>query len=105
MKNLVLGIAFAVGLAGCDTVEDMRDILDTQEQMRGMIREDLGVLPLVGFNTRDGMLIDVSIALSASDVADRNVSELVRIARKAVRGSFEDEPHAIYIQIVTDLGE
>lgn len=101
MKTVIFGIIAAVLLTSCETVEDMREILDTQEQLRGMVQEEIGVQPLVGFNTNDGVLIDVSFALSGGDVADRNVSELVAAARKAVAGSFKDKPRAIYIQIVT----
>ena len=103
MKLLKLGIVVAILLTGCDTVEDMRDILDTEEQLRGMVKEEIGIEALVGFNTRGGVLIDVTFALSAKDVADRNVSELVSAARKAVAGSFTEKPRAIYIQLVTAL--
>lgn len=101
MKTLILSTVAALLLAGCDTVEDMREILDAQEQMRGMINEELGVLPLVGFNAEQGVLIDVSIAFNADSVADRSVSELMRAARHAVAGSFGEKPRAIYIQLVT----
>ena len=101
MKTILFSLLAAALLAGCETVEDMREILDTQEQLRGMVEEEIGLTPLVGFNTNDGVLIDVSFALSADEVADRNVSELVHAARKAVAGTFEDKPRAIYIQLVT----
>ena len=101
MKSILLSLVAAALLAGCETVEDMREILDTQEQLRGLVEEEIGISPLVGFNTNDGVLIDVSFALSAEDVADRNVSELVHAARKAVTSTFEDKPRAIYIQLVT----
>ena len=101
MKSLILTIVAAFLLAGCDTVDDMRDILDAQEQMRGMINQELGVVPLVGFNAEKGVLIDVSIAFNADSVADRSVSELMRAARNAVAGSFGEKPRTIYIQLVT----
>lgn len=102
MKTLIFAVAVAMTLSACDSVEDMREILDTQEQMRGMIEEEIGTLPLVSFNTRQGVLVDVSIGFEASEVADRSVSELVYVARKAVAGSFDQKPQAIYIQLVTD---
>ena len=101
MKIILLGLALGIVLVGCDTVEDMRDMLDTQEQLRGIIKEEIGVEPLVGFNMNNGVLIDVSITLNADDVADKSVSELVRIARSAVKRSFESKPRAIYIQMAT----
>lgn len=101
MKRILLGLVLAFVLAGCDTVEDLRDMLDTQEQLRAIIKEELGVESLVGFNLNNGVLIDVSITLNANDVADRSVSELTRIARSAVKKSFESKPRAIYIQIAT----
>ena len=101
MKIILLGLALGIVLVGCDTVEDMRDMLDTQEQLRGIIKEEIGVEPLVGFNMNNGVLIDVSITLNADDVANRSVSELVRIARSAVKRSFESKPRAIYIQMAT----
>jgi hypothetical protein len=101
MRIILLGLILGIGLVGCDTVEDMRDMIDTQEQLRGIIKEDIGVESLVGFNINNGVLINVTITLNADDVADRSVSELVRIARSAVKRSFESKPRAIYIQMAT----
>jgi len=101
VRIILLGFVLAIALAGCDTVENMRDMLDTQEQLRAMIKEEIGVESLVGFNINNGVLIDVSITLNANDVADRSVSELARIARFAVKKSFESKPKAIYILIAT----
>ena len=101
MRIILLGLVLAIALAGCDTVEDMRDMLDTQEQLRAIIEEEIGVESLVGFNINNGVLIDVTITLNANDIADRSVSELVRIARSAVKKSFESKPRAIYIQMAT----
>jgi len=101
MRIILLGLVLAIALVGCDTVEDMRDMLDTQEQLRAIIEEEIGVESLVGFNINNDVLIDVTITLNANDVADRSVSELVRIARSAVKRSFESKPRAIYIQMAT----
>lgn len=101
MRIILLGLVLAIVLVGCDTVEDMRDMLDTQEQLRAIIEEEIGVESLVGFNINNGVLIDVTITLNANDVADRSVSELIRIARSAVGRSFESKPRAIYIQMAT----
>ena len=101
MKTIMAGIAMAIMVASCDTVEGMRDMKDTQDQLTGMIQEDIGVDALIGFNMNHGVLIDVSIGFSASDVNDRSVSELVRAARTAVNASFAELPRVIYIQIAT----
>jgi hypothetical protein len=101
MRIILLGLVLAIVLAGCETVEGRRDMLDIEEQLRGLIKEEIGVEPLVGFNINNGVLIDVTITLNANDVADRSVSELVRIARSAVKRSFESKPRAIYIQMAT----
>lgn len=101
MRIILLGLVLVNALVGCDTVEDMRDMLDTQEQLRAIIQEDIGVESMVGFNINNSVLIDVTITLNANDVADRSVVELVRIARSAVKRSFESKPRAIYIQIAT----
>jgi hypothetical protein len=101
VKRILLGFVLAIALAGCDTVENMRDMLDTQEQLRAIVKEEIGVESLVGFNINNGVLIDVSITLNADDVADRSVSELARIARSAIKKSFESKPRAIYILIAT----
>lgn len=100
MKTIILALVAAALLASCDTVEDMREILDAQEQMRGMVEEEIGILPLVGFTTDQGVLIEVSVAFNARDVADRSVSELVHAARNAVAGSFDQQPQVIYLQLV-----
>ena len=105
MKTILLTFIAAILLTSCDTVEGTRDILDAQEQLRGMVEEEIGVLPLVGFNTKKGVLVDVSFAFGAHDVADRSVSELVDAARRAVAGSFEQKPKVIYLQLVTQPKE
>jgi hypothetical protein len=101
VRIILSGFVLAIALAGCDTVENMRDMLDTQEQLRAIVKEEIGVESLVGFNINNGVLIDVSITLNADDVADRSVSELARIARSAIKKSFESKPRAIYILIAT----
>ena len=101
MKTILTGLAFVIAVAGCDTVEGMRDMKDTQEQLKEIIKEEIGVESFVGININNGILIDVSIILNAQDVADRSVSELERVARTAVKRSFESKPRVIYIQIAT----
>jgi hypothetical protein len=101
VRIILLGFVLAIALAGCETVENRREMLDTQVQLRAMIKEELGVESLVGFNMNNGVLIDVSITLNADDVADRSVSELTRIAKSVISKSFESKPRAIYIQIAT----
>ena len=100
-NKILLGLIVAVALGACETVEDMRDMRDTQEQLKGLIKERIGVESFVKINIKNGTLIDVSITLNADDVADRTISELKRAARYAVKQSFESKPRAIYIQIAT----
>ena len=92
---------FAIVCVSCDSVEDMRDMRDTQEQLKGLIKESIGVEPLVGFNIKGSILVDVSISLNADEVADKTVSELKRVVRSAVKQTFDSKPRAIYIQIAT----
>ena len=97
MKTILTGLALVLLLSACDAVEGMRDMKDTQIQLKGLIGEEIGVEPLVGFNLDGGVLIDVSVGFSASEVRDRSVSELVRAVRSAVAASFKNKPLAIYI--------
>jgi hypothetical protein len=103
VKNYLVGliVIFGFTLAGCDTVEGMRDMKDTQVQLKAIIKEEIGVESIVGFNLNDGVLIDVTIVVNAKDVANRSVSELERAAQSAVKQSFESKPREIYIQIAT----
>jgi hypothetical protein len=94
-------LVLALTLVGCDAVEGMRDMKDSQQTLKGMIREDLGVQSLVGFSLDNGVLVDVSFSFSASEVADLSVSELVRATRSAVDAAFKTKPQAIYIQLAT----
>ncbi len=104
MRISWLGLVLTMVIAGCDTVESMRDTIDTQEQLKGLIMEQIGVESLVRFNISNGTLIDVSFTLNAQDVANRSVHELERIVRSAVKKSFDSKPRAIYIQIATTAG-
>ena len=101
VQKLILGLIIAGALVACETVEDMRDMRDTQEQLKALIKESIGVEPQVGFNISNGTLIDVSIALNADEVADRTIAELKRAARSAVKKTFDSKPRAIYIQLAT----
>lgn len=101
MKSVLAGLACALLLVACDTVEGMREMKDAESEMKGLIREAIGVDTLVGFSIDNGVLIDVSVSFSASEVQDRSVAELVRATRSAVQSSFATAPRAIYIQIAT----
>lgn len=101
MKTILIGLTIAIAVAGCDTVEGMRDMKDTQDQLKAIIKEEIGIESFVGINIENGVLIDVSIVLNAKDVADKSVPELERIAQVAVKRSFESKPRVIYIQIAT----
>lgn len=101
VNKTLLGLVLAITLAGCDTVEDMRDMMDARYQLEGIIKEELGIESRVGFNMNNGVLIDVSISLNAKDAAGKCVPELEKIAQSAVEKSFDSKPRAIYIQIVT----
>ena len=101
LKNLLMGLVISSILSGCDTVEGMRDIKDTQDQLNGIIMQELGVESLVGFNMTGTVLTDVTVVLNAKDVAYKSVPELERIVQSAVKRSFEKEPRAIYIQLAT----
>lgn len=101
MKTILATLVFAIALAGCNAVEGMRDMKDTEVQLTELIKEEIGVESIVAFTINDGVLIDVSISLSGKEVADRSVSELTRAAQAAVQKSFEDKPRVIYIEIVT----
>ena len=61
------GLVFAtsIAIAGCDSVEGMRDMKDAQGQLKGIVKEELGVDSLVGFNIDKDVLIDVSFAFNA----------------------------------------
>lgn len=103
MKIYLVGliVIFGLALAGCDTVDGMRDMKDTQVQLKAIIKEEIGVESIVGFSINDGVVIDVTIVVNAKDVANRSVSELERAAQSAVKQSFEEKPREIYIQIAT----
>jgi hypothetical protein len=63
-------VIFGLALAGCDTVDGMRDMKDTQVQLKAIIKEEIGVESIVGFSINDGVVIDVTIVVNAKDVAN-----------------------------------
>jgi len=99
MKRLIPVLFCALALTACETVENRRDMLDTQEQLQQIIKEEFGLESLAGFNLNNSVLIDVTIGFESTAVADKTVSELERIARYAINKSFDKKPRAIYIQI------
>ncbi|MEM7561960.1 MAG: hypothetical protein AAF353_02800 [Pseudomonadota bacterium] len=99
LKQTALALFIVVFLSACETVENRRDMLDKQTELKGHIKDGIGVDSLVGFNLDGGVLIDVSVAFDADAVADRTVSELRRVVRHGVKNTFKTPPRAIYVQL------
>ena len=77
----------------------MRDMLDAQTEAQEVIRDRLGVEAQVGFHYNGETLENVSIAMNAGEVKNRNVTELESAAQIAVKRAFDEKPKAIYIQL------
>lgn len=101
MMKILLLVVLAVTLAGCDAVEGMRDTMDIQEEVKGIIEEATGAESQVRFGFKGDKLSEVSVSLAAGEVSDKRVAEVEELVRYAVSQAFEEVPQVIYIQLVT----
>jgi hypothetical protein len=92
-------------LAGCDAFEDFSHMNEKQSRMQDLIQERYGWHAQLGWNIHNAELTQVTLVLSADEVANERVETLENIAREAVAEVFASQPKAIYVTLVTDSGD
>ncbi len=92
-------------LSGCDALEDFSHMSEKQSRMQQLILEKYGWHANLGWDIHNAELTQVTLVLSADEVANERVETLRDIAREAVATVFASDPKAIYVTLVTDSGE
>jgi hypothetical protein len=105
MKTRLILSMLMLFLAGCDAFEDFSHMSEKQSRMQDLIQEKYGWHAQLGWNIHNAELTQVTLVLSADEVANERVETLETIAREAVAEVFASQPKAIYVTLVTDSGE
>jgi hypothetical protein len=92
-------------LSACDAIEDFSQMNEKQGRMQALIKEKYGWNAQVGWNIHNAELSQVTLVLSAEEVANERVATLQVIAREAVSQVFSSTPKAIYVTLVTDAAD
>lgn len=102
MKNLISTFIVSLLLLGCDVSSDMRDFFGKQEKAAKYTKDKYGLTSQLGFNLSNGQLTQATLVLNTSDVANKSVLELEKIAADVVGHTFETKPLAVYIQLYSE---
>ncbi|MCU7843453.1 MAG: hypothetical protein KZQ93_06400 [Candidatus Thiodiazotropha sp. (ex Monitilora ramsayi)] len=92
-------------LSGCDAVQDFKQMGEKQSRVQALIEQRYGWHVNLGWNIHNAELTQVTLVLSADEVADQRVETLQAIAKEAVAEVFGSRPKAIYVTLVTDLDD
>ena len=96
---------FALLVSGCDAFQDFSQMGEKQSRVQTLVKEKYGWSATIGWNIHNAELTQVTLVLSADEVADERVETLEAIAREVVAEVFSSRPKAIYVTLVTDSGE
>ena len=102
MKKILIVFILAFALAGCNAIEDMKELAGKQSVVKEAIKKETGWESRIDFQFKNGVFTYLSVDFVAKDVRDKKISYLERIVRKAVQDSFKSTPQTIYIQIVLE---
>ncbi len=103
--TLLLPVVLVLLLSGCDAIEDFSHMGEKQSRMQSYIKEKYGWHADIGWNIHNAELTQVTLVLSAAEVANERVETLQTIAREAVAAVFASQPKAIYVTLVTETGD
>jgi hypothetical protein len=103
-KSLLL-ISSLLLLSACDAIEDFSQMNEKQGRIQALIKEKYGWNAQVGWNIHNAELTQVTLVLSAEEVANERVATLQSIAHEAVSQVFTSTPKAIYVTLVSDPAE
>lgn len=104
VHNLLLAFSL-LWLSGCDAIDDFSQMNEKQVRIQNLIKEKHGWHAQVGWNIHNAELSQVTLVLSAEEVAHEQVATLQAIAQEAVSQVFSSKPKAIYVTLVTNAAE
>jgi major membrane immunogen (membrane-anchored lipoprotein) len=103
-KPLLLILSLLL-LSACDAIDDFSHMNEKQGRVQALIKEKYGWHAQVGWNIHNAELTQVTLVLSAEEVANERVATLQSIAQETVRQVFSSTPKAIYVTLVSEATE
>ncbi|MCU7850633.1 MAG: hypothetical protein KZQ80_00325 [Candidatus Thiodiazotropha sp. (ex Monitilora ramsayi)] len=101
---LLLSVLFLI-LTGCDAIQDFQQMGEKQSRVQAYIKDKYGWQAEIGWNIHNAELTQVTLVLSADEVANERVETLQAIAKEAVGEVFVSTPKAIYVTLVTTMDD
>jgi hypothetical protein len=99
MKRLLFMFLFVSVLVSCDAYEDMSGMFEKQAKVQEFIKQNNDLEAQVGFNINNRTLTQVTVYFQSSEVGDKSVSELEKIALEAVASSFKLTPETLNVVV------
>ncbi|MCU7807529.1 MAG: hypothetical protein KZQ73_06625 [Candidatus Thiodiazotropha sp. (ex Semelilucina semeliformis)] len=101
---LLLPFLFLI-LTGCDAMQDFKQMGEKQSRVQTYIKDKYGWHAEIGWNIHNAELTQVTLVLSADEVANERVETLQAIAKETVGEVFVSTPKAIYVTLVTTMDD
>ncbi len=96
MIRIAAALALVLTLAACDAVNTMTDGFKHAQAVENDLQGSTGVKPNVGFNWRNGTLVQVTVTFPRL-IESKPLHELAEAARAAVGREFKQTPEYILI--------
>ena len=105
MRRVLTIILLSILIAGCDAVEDLKEMGQKQSIVADAIKDSHGWNVQVGWHMSNGILTQVTLVLSADEIRDVTVAEIEQAALDAVTKAFKSKPQVVFLQIATKVDE
>ena len=96
MLRIGAALILALALAGCDAVNTMTDGFKQAKAVETDLEGTTGVKPNVGFNWRNGSLVQVTVQYPRL-IESKSLRDLAAAAREAVGREFKQTPENIIL--------
>jgi hypothetical protein len=96
MLRIAAALIVALALAGCDAVNTMTEGFSHAKAVEKDLEGATGVKPNVGFNWRNGSLVQVTVQFPRV-IESKPLHELAEAARASINKEFKQTPESIVL--------
>ena len=96
MLRIVAALVLALAVAGCDAVNTMTDGFKRAKAVETDLEGATGVKPNVGFNWRNGSLVQVTVQFPRL-IESKSLHDLAAAARDSIGREFKQTPESIVL--------
>ena len=96
MLRIATALVLVLALAGCDAVNTMTEGFKHAKAVETDLEGTTGVKPNVGFNWRNGSLIQVTVQFPRL-IESKSLQDLAAAAREAIGREFKQTPQSIVL--------